>query len=261
MPRAPRDLAIEVLHRDEDLLAVNKPSGLPTTSPDDGDCLAKRVRAMDPGAERCHPSSRLDVDVTGVVVFARTSRGIDLVLRAREEHRYARRYVALAHAPRADAETLPDASIAWRWGIAIDPRDPRLRRALEPGQTGERAQEAHTRARVLARSASAVSLLLEPVTGRTHQLRVHAARAGMPLLGDTAYGGARRIVSSEGRVAMCPRVALHCVCVVLPQPSGSALTLHAPWPRDLVSVTDELGLPAIDASAIVTETRAAWEAS
>ncbi|MFO0715124.1 MAG: RluA family pseudouridine synthase [Sandaracinus sp.] len=248
--------APRVLHRDDDFLVIDKPSGLATTSPDGGDCLATRVRALDPRAERCHPSSRLDVEVTGLVIFARTSRGIDAVLRAREEGRYARRYVALARGlTDADARGTTDHA-EWRWEIAIDPRDPRKRRALEPGQRGDRAQHAHTRARVLSRSGLTLCLCLEPITGRTHQLRVHAARAGVPLLGDVAYGGARRITAIDGEVVLCPRVALHCLAVVLPDVRGELRTFVSPLAVDLAALAAAASLAPVDASAIAEQARA-----
>jgi 23S rRNA-/tRNA-specific pseudouridylate synthase len=256
MPRPPHDAPLRVLHRDEDLLVVDKPSGLPTTSPDGGDCLARRVHTMDQGAERCHPSSRLDAEVTGVVVFARTSRGIDLVLGARERGRYARRYVALSATPDAGSALATSDCSEWRWDIAIDPRDPRKRRTLEEGGRGERAQHAHTRARVLSRTTLAASLLLEPVSGRTHQLRVHAARGGAPLLGDVAYGGPRRLIASDGRVLACPRVALHCLLVVLPMPDGSMRAFRTPLPEDLADLAASLGLASLDLDPIEAEARA-----
>lgn len=260
MRHADRRLPLTVIHRDEDLLVVLKPSGLATTSPDGGDCLAARVQEMDPDAERCHPSSRLDSDVTGVVVFARSSRGIDVVVGAREDGLYARRYLGLAHAPDT-RNALASSSFDWRWSIAIDRRDPRLRVALRKGERGERMQDAHTRARVVARSAGAWSLVFEPVTGRTHQLRVHASRAGMPLLGDVAYGGLRRLVARDGRITLCPRVALHCACVVLPKRDGSLHAFRAPLPDDLVALGAELGLAPFDEDAIEADARASIAAA
>jgi 23S rRNA-/tRNA-specific pseudouridylate synthase len=255
MTRHAHEAPLAVLHRDADLLVVSKPSGLPTTSPDGGDSLAERVRAMDRGAERCHPSSRLDADVTGVVVFARSTRGIERVLAARAAGRYARRYVALCRAPDAASALATSERCAWGWAIAIDPRDPRKRRALEEGERGERAQEALTRARVLARGPLACSLALEPITGRTHQLRVHAARAGAPLLGDVAYGGPKRLTGQDGRVLACPRVALHCLLVVLPDREGAPQAFRAPLPADLSELSDALALPRPDPDALEHEAR------
>ncbi|GAB4199261.1 MAG: hypothetical protein OHK0013_09240 [Sandaracinaceae bacterium] len=244
-----------MIFRDADYLVVDKPTGIPTTSPDGGDCLAARVRALDPRAERCHPSSRLDAEVSGVVVFARTARGIDALLEARRRGRYSRRYLALASAPPVLAELADEEDATWRWSIAIDPRDPRKRRALEPGEHGVREQDAVTRARLLARAPLAVSLLLRPITGRTHQLRVHAARAGLPLLGDVAYGGARRLVCADGAVLACPRVALHCAVVVVPSPDGALHAFRAPFPEDLAAVARALGLPEIDLDAVERDAR------
>ena len=73
-------LSIAIVHRDAELLVVNKPSGLPTTSPDGGDCLVARVHELDPDAPRLHPTSRLDAEVSGLVTFARTARATEALL-------------------------------------------------------------------------------------------------------------------------------------------------------------------------------------
>lgn len=254
--RLPPGAPLAVLHEDAHYLVIDKPAGIATTSPDGGDSLAERVRALDPRAERCHPSSRLDAEVSGVVVFARTSRGIDTLLEARRRGRYARRYLALAHAAAPGSELERSDEATWRWSIAIDPRDPRKRRALEPGERGARAQDAETRARVLARAPLALSLLLQPITGRTHQLRVHASRAGAPLLGDVAYGGRRRFTSADGSVLACARVALHCALVIVPAPGGALVELRSPPPAELRELAAALGLPAVDLDAVARDVQA-----
>ncbi len=63
---------MRVVHRDAHMIVVDKPSGLLTTSTDERDCLAAQVRLFDPDAPRCHATSRLDYDVSGMVTFART---------------------------------------------------------------------------------------------------------------------------------------------------------------------------------------------
>ncbi len=255
--RLSSDAELRVLCHDEHFLVLDKPAGIATTSPDGRDCLAQRARALDPRAERSHPSSRLDADVSGVVVFARTSAAIEALLEARRAGRYARRYLALTGAPADDCALSSSDSARWTWAIAIDPRDPRKRRALEPGQHGEREQEAETRARVLDRSSLALALVLEPITGRTHQLRVHAARAGLPLLGDVAYGGARRLVAADGSVLACPRVALHCAVVLVPAPDGALRVFRSEWPADLAALGAAVGLVAPSGDALEAEVRAA----
>lgn len=219
------------------LVAVDKPPGLPTTSPDGRPCLVERVAGLVPRAEVCHPSSRLDRDVTGVVVFATTSRAIQALLEARRRGGYRRLYVAIVRpAPSTDTAT-------WSWPIAVDPRRKTFRVALEPGAPGERAQSAETDATVVARAGTAALLHLRPRTGRTHQLRVHAARAGSPILGDVDYGGAQRVVLGDGTVVTARRPLLHCARVTLEKGPGidAARAFVSPLPADLRSAWLALG--------------------
>jgi 23S rRNA pseudouridine955/2504/2580 synthase/23S rRNA pseudouridine1911/1915/1917 synthase len=91
-----------------------------------------------------------------------------------------------------------------------------------------------------ARDGAAV-LALAPMTGRTHQIRVHAANAGAPLVGDVAYGGAARVTLASGRVVEPRRVALHAARVVVPDEDGGPLAIVAPIPSALVELWSNLG--------------------
>lgn len=215
MPIAPP----RVLHRDAHFLALAKPSGIATTAPDDGPSLFAQAHELDPKAPQLHPLSRLDTQVTGLVVFARTPLANQLVLEARRAGRLFRRYLGLA----ADVPTLHEGD--WQAAIGIDPRDPKKRRALADDAEGPGIKSAHTRYLTRARTGSIVALELFPQTGRTHQLRVHAAHAGHPLLGDTAYGGLKRLTLSNGRILTAARVMLHCEAVALPHPDPRVATL------------------------------------
>ena len=222
---------VAIAHRDEHLLVLIKPPGLPTTSPAGmrGASLATIARGLDPSAPRMHPSSRLDRDVTGLVTFARTDRAIEALLEARREGRYRRTYLAIVR-----PTGVIDVAGAWSWAIAIDPRDPRLRIALAPGEHGEREQDARTRFAVRAGAGDCALLHLFPETGRTHQLRVHCARAGAPIVGDTDYGGVARIALPDGRVVTPRRPMLHCAMLALPDVErGGTLELFADAPEDL----------------------------
>ena len=222
-----------VLHRDTDLLVVAKPPGLPTTSPHSSQrSLASWAKLELRGHARVHPTSRLDAPVSGLVTFALTSRAKRHLLAARRAGRYWRDYVGItAGNPRFDEEV-------WDWPISIDPADRRLRIA-GPG-LGER--DARTRCTVAARIGPAALLRLEPETGRTHQLRAHAARAGVPLLGDPNYRGERRVVLSDGAVVSARRVMLHCARVRFPSLDGSRLfEFEAPVPRDMQEIWVALG--------------------
>ena len=85
-----------------------------------------------------------------------------------------------------------------------------------------------------ASGTSSSGVNARPRTGRTHQLRVHAARAGCALLGDRAYGGSVRLVDADGRVSRAGRPMLHCAEVCVPSPAGAGpMTFHAPVPQDM----------------------------
>lgn len=187
----------EVIHADACLLVLSKPAGLlsvPGRGEDKQDCLSTRVRQHYPGALVVH---RLDMATSGLMLMAR-SNAIQRALGALFERRLVdKRYVAVVDGKLADA---PDAG---GWGlidlpIAVDwPRRP-LR--IIDAQHGKASL---TRWRVLAHDASVPTTRLElaPLTGRSHQLRVHLQAIGHPILGDRLYGS-----DAEARA---PRLLLH----------------------------------------------------
>lgn len=218
-----------VLHRDEHLLIVDKPVGLATTAPGGGLSLFTLARALDPKAPALHPLSRLDTQVSGLVTFARTAHANRLALEARKQGHLRRAYLGLSFVAPAPEEG------DWRWAIGIDPRDPSKRRALESGVEGPGIKPSHTHYRVCARTPSLCALDLWPVTGRTHQLRVHARAAGCALAGDSAYGGMRRLTLPNGRILGAERTMLHCAAFAMPDPSrpGTRFTLSLAAPDDM----------------------------
>ncbi len=225
---------IAVVHEDRDLLVVVKPSGIATTAPDGGDCLTDRLERA--RGAKLHPSSRLDAEVTGLVTFAKTKRDIAALRQARAEGLSERGDIGIASAVPEPREGDWDAS------IGIDPREPRLRVALPPGASGQRVQHARTTYLTREVRSNAAVLWLTPHTGRTHQLRVHAAHAGAPLLGDQRYGGPKRAVLSDGRVISARRVMLHCAWLKLPAiDGGGALSLSAPVLDDTRELWTALG--------------------
>ena len=218
--------AVVVVHRDAHLLVLAKPARLPTTHPDGGDCLVARAEALDPEAPHLHASSRLDAEVTGLVTFARTKQANDALRTARREGRYGRLYLAIT-------ATGGDAAVGGEWhdAIAIDPRDPRKRVAVRDGTLG--AKSASTLVAHRARAGALTLLELRPQTGRTHQLRVHAAAHGLPLFGDVHYGGPKRSVLPNGRVLTAQRTMLHCAALRLPAvTTPGELVLHLQPPED-----------------------------
>jgi RluA family pseudouridine synthase len=220
---------VTVLHEDAWFLVLHKPSGLPTTSPGGERTLTSVARELDPSAPRLHPSSRLDAEVSGTVIFARTPNATEHLLAARQSGSYRRGYLAIASAPPEPPQG------DWRGAIGLDPSNPRKRAIARVG--APKTRDAHTRYRTLASTPRGALLWLLPQTGRTHQLRVHAAAAGNPLLGDRHYGGAQRVVLTDGSVLSARRTMLHCARVEIPNPlGGDPLRFEAPLPSDLTQL-------------------------
>jgi len=212
-----------VLHEDADVVALDKPAGISST-PD----LSDRAGSLLGLAEArfgagLHLLGRLDREVTGVVVLLRTARARAEAAALRRAGRIERTYLCLVTPPPAWEERTVDVA------IGPDPRDARRR---VPG--GKDAAPAETRLVRRAVLAAGVALVeARPVTGRTHQIRVHLAHLGHPILGDRAYGGARRIVLPSGEVLEAPRTFLHAARLVMPHPTGrGTLAVEAPLPGD-----------------------------
>jgi len=241
-PASSPDDAVNVLVRTGDLVAADKPAGIPTIADHGGATgalVARVARALGVSPSRVHPTSRLDRDVSGVVVFSLTGAATRRLTDARARGAYERRYVAIASREPAPERGTWDAPI----GRAADPR---LRAA-----GGRDAVPAQTRYAMCGRAAGSAALLaVAPLTGRTHQIRVHAATAGAALVGDRAYGGPTRLTLQSGRVVEPRRVALHAARVVVPDENGRPLVVTAAVPPALVELWSSLGGDA-----------AAWELS
>lgn len=224
-PRPARAQPIAILAETHDLVAVDKPAGVPTIADHDGAAhalVALSAQSLGIAESELHPTSRLDRDVSGVVVFARTQAAARRLARAREDGIYERCYAAIAARDPPDDGGTWDAPI----GRASDPRF----RAVG----GREATNAATRYAVCARTPGGAALLsLAPRTGRTHQIRVHAAHAGAPLVGDRAYGGPARITLPSGRVVEPRRIALHAARVAVPDDSGDPFVVSSPISVDL----------------------------
>lgn len=173
----PEDAPLDILYEDEALLAVDKPAGLlmhPSFYRNTG-TLANRVLGYyRRTGQACavHPVSRLDRDTFGVVLLAKNAHIHGLLMAAPKE----KRYEALVW-----GEPGGDSGV-WTAPIARCPGESLLRRVSPDGKAAE------SRFLVLSRGSGWSHLQLEPVTGRTHQLRVHCAHAGCPILGDPQYG-------------------------------------------------------------------------
>ena len=215
---AKADKSLPLLYADRHLLVLNKPAGLlcvPGRGDDKQDCLSRRVQARFPEALVVH---RLDMATSGLLMMARDiamQRALNRLFERREVHK---RYLAVVQGCLLPVQE-PDG-----WGvidlpIALDwPRRP-LRITTEP--TGKPSQ---TRWRTVAvdEAANSSRVELEPVTGRSHQLRVHLLALGHPILGDALYG-------PEAVQARSARLLLHACALRLVHPlSHAALCFDSP---------------------------------
>jgi 23S rRNA pseudouridine1911/1915/1917 synthase len=226
--------SVRILLDEDGLVATDKPAGIPTIPDQTGSShalLAVLARTLGCDPSTLHATSRLDRDVSGVVLFARTREAAERLTRARSEGSYLRRYVAIATLAPASSLTKGE------WTAPIGrAKDPKKRAAF-----GRDAVPARSLYEVVAPTEGRALLALEPLTGRTHQLRVHASHAGAPLLGDRAYGGDSRVVLGSGQVVPVRRIALHCARVVVPSASGHALEASAKIPKELRDLWTAMG--------------------
>lgn len=233
---------VALLGQRSGLVAALKPPELPTEPDRHGlDSLRSRVADMAGiREERLHALSRLDVGVSGVVLFATTPAARRQVESLRRRGALRRRYVGIAERAPVPSSGVWDEPIGRRRGRARTAGPHGLpaatRYALVGGSDAE-LRAVGRDARVLAPSL----LAFEPQTGRTHQIRVHAAQAGAALLGDRLYGGALSLARRDGRVLELRRIALHAAWVELPDLQGQAWRVHAPESDDIAALWSELG--------------------
>jgi tRNA pseudouridine32 synthase/23S rRNA pseudouridine746 synthase len=208
--------SFELLHHDDALLVLNKPSGLlsvPGRGEDKQDCLSARVQAEFSDALVVH---RLDMATSGLLLMARGLSAQKKLNAAFENRQIQKRYVACVagHLPMDPYWQTIDLPILVDW-----PNRPL--RTIHP-----QGQASVTRWRCIANAIPALKgtsrLELEPLTGRSHQLRVHLQALGHPIAGDRLY-------APTDVQALAPRLLLHACALTFPHPlSGETLTWHCP---------------------------------
>lgn len=215
MPRAPypRFVQLDVLFKNDRILAVNKPPGLlsvPGLGPQNQDCIASRAAALFPGAMIVH---RLDSETSGVMVLALdpdTHRRLSMQF---EKRRTEKAYVAIVQGQPDGDEGEIDLPIR----KDIDNR---------PMSIVDRVhgKPSVTRWRVIEHLGDRTRLELTPVTGRTHQLRLHLSAVGHPILGDSLYAPAAVRF-------LAPRLLLHARLLMVTDPgTQERLTFESPVP-------------------------------
>ena len=220
-----------VIYRDDDVIALNKPPGLAVQG---GSRTVRHVDALsaafaDRGGGKPRLVHRLDKATSGVLLLARNRRAAAEIAAALKRHEAQKIYWALvAGVPRLDRGDI-DLSLAKSGGAG---------RERVGASRGNNAKRALTRYRTIEAIGQRLAwLALSPITGRTHQLRVHLAAIGHPIVGDLKYGGEQARQSGiEGGLF------LHARSITLPHEGGVNLKISAPLPDHMNVVWSELGL-------------------
>ncbi len=228
----PEPLDLEVVYEDETIIGVNKPPGM-VVHPAPGRWQGTLVNALlyhwkaigQMGCVRPGIVHRLDRDTSGIIVVAKDWAALDQLARQFRERTVGKRYLAIVRGV-----------INRDSGIVDLPIGRHASKRHKMSVRSRRSRVAVTRFQVRERFKEATLLDIWPRTGRTHQIRVHMAAIGFPILGDTTYG--RRAAQSK----VVPRQALHALSLTFDHPQrGERITLSAPlWP-DLAAVIEGLG--------------------
>jgi 23S rRNA pseudouridine1911/1915/1917 synthase len=234
---APAHADLRFVYEDEHLAVLDKPAGL-VVHPGPGhwddtlvNVLVGRGTPLAEGSPQGRPGivHRLDRDTSGLLVVAKTDVAHRRLAGAIERREVSRVYAALVWGHLRKSPVDIEAPIA---------RNPKDRKRMTVADGGRHAL---THAAVIARFGIADLVRVRLGTGRTHQIRVHLAHIGHPVVGDReyAFGGSRRVTPSERRAAerleqLAPRQLLHAASLAFVHPmSGAPLTLVSEWPADL----------------------------
>lgn len=208
----PLDPWLHILYQDEHIMVVNKPSGLlsvPGRLEEHKDSVMTRIQRDFPQAESVH---RLDMATSGVIVVALTKAAERELKRQFREREPAKQYVARVWGHPAAEQGMIDLPLICDW-----PNRPKQMVSVELGKP------AQTEYQVLAYDAdNSARVQLKPITGRSHQLRVHLLALGHPILGDRFY-------AHPEALAMASRLQLHAESLTITHPAfGNSMTFRQP---------------------------------
>jgi len=235
---------ISVLFEDEHLLALDKPSGL-LTSPDRYDperpnlmkllhagIAESKPWARERGLTYLSNAHRLDFETSGVILLAKKKEVLVKLADLFGAEKPVKKYVALVQGVPAEDEFEIDAKLA--------PHPVRLGYMRVEPKSGKKSL---TKFSVMEKFSKWTLIRCEPLTGRTHQIRVHLRHAGVPIVGDELYGGkplwlsrlkpSYRLKPGKEERALLARVALHAEQLELKHPvTDQTVSITAPWPKD-----------------------------
>ena len=225
----PVELPFTILYEDDDLLIVDKPPNMPThpSAGHNGDTLANGLTWLfeqrgEPFVFR--PVSRLDRNTSGIITLAKNQYAAGILCEAMKAHQIKKTYLAVTEGfPPKESDTVSTGTRRQKEFFV-------LREVCHVDDEG--ATLTVTAYTVRKRYANHALVELHPLTGRTHQIRVHLAYLGCPIVGDDLYGRESELIS---------RHALHATRVELNHPStGEAMVFESPMPEDLQRLCDLL---------------------
>lgn len=204
---------VRYVHVDDHLIVIDKPPGLlsvPGRGPEKADCAVARVNADHPGALTVH---RLDMATSGLLVLARSKNMQAAMSRLFERGEVEKEYIA-------DVWGLPDPA-AGKIDLPLITDWPNRPRQKVDHDIGKPSQTLYE---TMETRTGKARLRLTPLTGRSHQLRVHLADIGHPILGDDLY-------AHDAALAAAPRLCLHASAIAFDHPgTGGRLALSLPCP-------------------------------
>jgi tRNA pseudouridine32 synthase / 23S rRNA pseudouridine746 synthase len=210
--RPPTEPWLTIVHQDDDIIVLDKPSGLltvPGKDPALSDSLETRVQARWPSAKVVH---RLDKDTSGLLLMALNKRALGHLGSQFEHRKTTKAYVARVWGELTPDTGLVDQPLATDW-------ENKPRQRIDT----ERGRHSRTEWQVLEREAGATRVRLIPHTGRTHQLRVHMMSLGHPILGDAFYATGEALAAAD-------RLQLHACELGFTHPDGTPMSFSSPPP-------------------------------
>ncbi|UCB32155.1 bifunctional tRNA pseudouridine(32) synthase/23S rRNA pseudouridine(746) synthase RluA [Duffyella gerundensis] len=203
---------LHVLYQDDHIMVVNKPSGLlsvPGRQPEHKDSVMTRIQRDYPAAESVH---RLDMATSGVIIVALTKAAERELKRQFREREPAKRYQARVWGHPAAEKGVIDLPLICDW-----PNRPKQKVCFETGKAAQTEYEV-----LEYHDDNSASVQLTPITGRSHQLRVHMLALGHPILGDGFY-------AHDEAKAMAARLLLHAEMLTITHPQyGTPMTFRQP---------------------------------
>lgn len=204
---------VDLVYADAHLLVLHKPANMlsvPGRLPENKDSLALRVQGVFPDARIVH---RLDCATSGLMIMARDAQGHRHLSKQFQHRQVDKLYLAVGHGEAAEDSGKVDLPLIVDW-----PNRPKSKVDHEQGKPSQ------TLWRVLSRADGCTRFELTPITGRSHQLRIHMAEIGHPLLGDPFY-------APEPVQALSPRLLLHAAEITVIHPhTEERIHFHAPCP-------------------------------